>query len=249
MISKPIVEDRREQPYVGIRTQLPMGKMRTVIKQLLAEVSAWMKRRGIKPAGPPFTRFHVINMAATMDIEVGFPVANAVQGDDRVSAGLIPAGRYASLIYTGNGIKANGVLLEWAAAQGIQWDRWEVGAGDAFGARIETYLNNPGESPKPEKWKTEVAIRMADAEGKRQDAREAVTAKSNQRDQPESNLPAELAVPARRALAAAGCLRLEQVAKLTAEDVKRLHGIGPKALRQLRHALHAQGLSFADENR
>jgi hypothetical protein len=29
-------------------------------------------------------------------------------------------------------------------------------------------------------------------------------------------------------------------------EVERLHGVGPKALAQLRHALVANGLSFAD---
>ena len=33
--------------------------------------------------------------------------------------------------------------------------------------------------------------------------------------------------------------------KLREADVKRLHGIGPNALDQLRRALHAKGLSFA----
>jgi len=62
----------------------------------------------------------------------------------------------------------------------------------------------------------------------------------------ERDLPTELAKPAQRALAQAGYLRLEQLAKLSAADVGRLHGMGPKALEQLRRALAAKGLSFAD---
>ena len=62
----------------------------------------------------------------------------------------------------------------------------------------------------------------------------------------ESDLPIELAQPARRALVGAGYLRLELLTKLTEAEVKQLHGIGPKALDQLRRALRAKGLSFAD---
>ena len=65
--------------------------------------------------------------------------------------------------------------------------------------------------------------------------------------QQESDLPIELAKPAQRALYEAGYLRLEQLTRLSESEIKQLHGIGPNALKQLRHALEARGLSFADE--
>ena len=64
--------------------------------------------------------------------------------------------------------------------------------------------------------------------------------------QQESDLPIELAAPARRALVGAGYLRLEQLANRSEAEIKQLHGIGPNALKQLRSALSAKGLSFAD---
>jgi hypothetical protein len=70
--------------------------------------------------------------------------------------------------------------------------------------------------------------------------------KIKQHDQPASDLPIELAQPARRALAAAGIQRLEQLTKLRETEVKQLHGTGPHALAQLRRALGAKGLSFAN---
>ena len=57
------------------------------------------------------------------------------------------------------------------------------------------------------------------------------------------NLP-KLAAPARRALDAAGYYRLEQLAKVSEAEIAQLHGIGPNALKQLRRALAANGLSF-----
>ena len=65
--------------------------------------------------------------------------------------------------------------------------------------------------------------------------------------QQESDFPTVLSAPARRALAGAGYSRLEQLARLREAEIKRLHGIGPNALKQLRSALNAKGLSFADE--
>jgi len=49
-------------------------------------------------------------------------------------------------------------------------------------------------------------------------------------------------------LSGAGSDRLEQLAKFSAAEIAQLHGIGPNALQQLRRALAANGLSFADES-
>jgi hypothetical protein len=62
----------------------------------------------------------------------------------------------------------------------------------------------------------------------------------------ESDLPAELAKPARRALEGAGYLRLEQFTRLSEAEVLKLHGMGPKTIEQLRRALAAKGLAFAN---
>jgi hypothetical protein len=60
------------------------------------------------------------------------------------------------------------------------------------------------------------------------------------------DLPGGLAAPARRALADAGYTRIEQFTKLTESEVRQLHGMGPKAIEQIRLALAANGLSFSN---
>jgi effector-binding domain-containing protein len=166
MIGEPRLVDRDEQHYVGIRTQVPMRQFKKVIPQLLGEVFAWLGQHGVAPAGAPFFRYHVINMKSKMDIELGVPVVSAVSGDDRVTAAVLPAGRYAALVYTGvdNGINGNKALLDWGAEKGLVWDTYVAENGDGFGARFESYLTDPAEEPNPAKWDTEVAIRLADAQ-------------------------------------------------------------------------------------
>ena len=66
---------------------------------------------------------------------------------------------------------------------------------------------------------------------------------------PESDLPAELAAPARRALAGAGYTRLAQLSQVSEAELKQLHGIGPNALATLRRALASKGLAFAPEKK
>lgn len=164
MIKGPKIEDRAEQPTLGIRAQVPMSELPKVIPELTGQVFAWMDKNGLAPAGAPFIRYHVINMATKLDIEIGAPVARGASGDGRVEPGVLPAGRYAKLIYIGDYaglMDANAKLLEWGAKQGLKWDQSEVTAGDAFGARFESYLKDPMNEPDPTKYETEVAIRLA----------------------------------------------------------------------------------------
>jgi len=164
MITEPKVEERTEQPYVAIRTQVTMHELGTVIDPVVGELYAWLGQRGVAPVGPFFIRYRVINMEAQLDIELGFPVVSALSSDDRISTGVLPAGRYASLVYTGpyDGlVEANAALLDWGAEQGLMWDSWAAENGDRFGARLESYLTDPSTEPDPAKWDTEVAIRVA----------------------------------------------------------------------------------------
>ena len=62
------------------------------------------------------------------------------------------------------------------------------------------------------------------------------------------DLASGLARPAWQALAAAGYVTVEQLTQTTEGDLARMHGIGPKAIAQLRDAAAAAGLSFATEN-
>jgi len=68
-----------------------------------------------------------------------------------------------------------------------------------------------------------------------------------QSDQGGNDLPVGLSQPARRALIGAGYLRLEQLTEVSEDEIKQLHGMGPKAIGLLRHALETLGLSFANK--
>jgi len=60
----------------------------------------------------------------------------------------------------------------------------------------------------------------------------------------QDDFPEGLSGPARRALAGAGYVRLDQLAEVSEDEVSGLHGMGPKAMEQIRRALASSGLSF-----
>lgn len=67
-------------------------------------------------------------------------------------------------------------------------------------------------------------------------------------DEAASDFPKGVGNPARRALAGAGYTRLDQLTAAREGDLRKLHGMGPKALGILKQALADRGLSLADDS-
>ncbi len=70
---------------------------------------------------------------------------------------------------------------------------------------------------------------------------------SEPREELEHDFPKSIGRPATNALLAAGYTRLEQLTRVRAVDILKLHGVGPKAIRILSATLAEKGLSFADK--
>jgi hypothetical protein len=56
-----------------------------------------------------------------------------------------------------------------------------------------------------------------------------------------------IGAPATRALTSVGITRLSQLTDHRAEELLKLHGMGPRAIKILRQALADQGLSFRSD--
>lgn len=166
MLTEPRIVERSQQSYMGIRASVPMEGIAAFIDGSFPEVFARLEAEKVEPADAPFLRYNVIDMEGLLEIEVGVPVATALPDAGRVFAGVLPAGRYGSLTYTGpyeGLIDANEALQQWARDQGLEWAMRETDRGDAFDSRIEVYLTDPSTEPDPEKWETEVTYLLADA--------------------------------------------------------------------------------------
>ncbi|HET9970701.1 MAG TPA: AraC family transcriptional regulator, partial [Streptosporangiaceae bacterium] len=62
MLVAPEIETRTEQPYVALRARVPMSGIAAFAVRT-GEVFSWLGARGLTPAGPPFLKFNVIDMA------------------------------------------------------------------------------------------------------------------------------------------------------------------------------------------
>jgi len=137
----PIIEDRSEEHYVGIRTQTPFSGMFAALEPLQKELRKWASAEGL--SGIYILRFHVIDMRGLMDLEVGLKTASRVEGNKRVKPGVLPAGKYASLIYRGKGRAGHSALLNWIQSEGLSAGVETTPAGDHFASRYESFLTDP----------------------------------------------------------------------------------------------------------
>jgi DNA gyrase inhibitor GyrI len=161
----PEITQRAAQPYAGISAWVTMEAVGSVADRI-PEIFGWLAARGIVPAGPPFFRYHVVDMKRQLLVEAGVPVVSPVAEDHGdIHGGTLPAGRFAVMIHTGAPetlTSATSALLGWAEARGLAWDVSQTDASEKWGCRLEPYLTNPVEQPDTSKWQTELAFRLAD---------------------------------------------------------------------------------------
>lgn len=163
IINPPARAARQAVHYVAKPLSVTIAELGESVPSALDAVEAWLTRQGIVPSGPPLIRYRVIDMAAQMSVEIGWPVAELPEVDEPFVADTLPAGEYGSCVFRGadNGIAGNGALIDWGAANGIAWDRWDTPEGGAFASRFESMLTGPDDDPDPSQWDMEVAILIA----------------------------------------------------------------------------------------
>ena len=137
--------EKERQPVLSIRTRIPVERLPEALGNGYRSVYQYLSELGQPPQGPPFVAYYNMDMQ-DLDIEIGCPVGHDLPGKEDVQSGEIPAGKFATTLYTGPypGMPpAYQALTEWVQAQGYQ----------PTGVVYEHYLNDPGITP-PEELKT-----------------------------------------------------------------------------------------------
>jgi effector-binding domain-containing protein len=162
MVTQPKLENRQQQYYAAIRTQVPIPFGR-YLQPLWKKVNDWLKSQGINSPRPAIIRYLTTDMSKKLDIDVGFEMDQRIAGDERIIVDVLPSGQYATLLYTGpyrgKGIfKANVAMMEWAKANGIVWNTSSKNGVEWWNGRVERYLVDPAREPDTKKYQAEVAI-------------------------------------------------------------------------------------------
>jgi hypothetical protein len=148
---EPQVQERTAQPYLAIHAHVTTeAELRRAADRGFPELLGWLGEHGVEPAGPIFIRY----AADSDDIELGVPVAPGVSGDERVQAGALPAGRWATFVHVGPYRSETDPDLAAGHATLQAWmDAQELERGDY----VEHFILGPAEQPDFTRWQTELA--------------------------------------------------------------------------------------------
>ncbi len=161
---RPAVEHRARQPYVGITESVTLETF-DVVERRLAEVLAWLAAEGVEAAGPPFFRYHLIDMFRRLDVEAGVPVPAGAAAAGDVRLGVLPEGRYVTYTHIGppdTHIDVIAAVFDWAEGEGLVWDKTPTSEGDAWGCRLASVLSDIRTQGPGAGLTTEFAFRLAD---------------------------------------------------------------------------------------
>lgn len=133
------VQENLAQPALCIRKRVAVEELPETLGQAYSDILNYLNLLDEQPSGAPFVAYYNMEMS-DLDIEIGFPVAKALPGDEEILQSEIPAGRYASTVYTGPYEQmgsAYEALTHFVKGCGLK----------ASGVAYEFYLNDPTQTP------------------------------------------------------------------------------------------------------
>ena len=162
IIGPASIVEKPERSYLGIRFKTPFGGMFALITKALKEMRKWSKENSLPEDGPYFVRYYHCDMKDIMDVEVGLMTNSSHVGNGRIKPGSLPKGRYATLVYRGNGLRGNQALMKWATDHGVTFDPLVPDAVESYTCRYEAYLTDYRIESRKLLWDVELSIRIAD---------------------------------------------------------------------------------------
>jgi effector-binding domain-containing protein len=136
------IKEEQAQPVLSIRTRAAVQDLPNVIGESYGKIMQYMEKIGKHPAGAPFVAYYNMDMD-DLDLEIGFPVAEPLEGNDEINSSEIPAGKYVSTTYKGPyaGMeKPYTDMAKWIGERGYK----------PKGIAYEYYYNSPMEVPESE---------------------------------------------------------------------------------------------------
>lgn len=165
MLTLPEIVERPAQTYAYVNFTVPLNQMQKPADEGFPQVFKHLAGQGINPVGAAFYNYRRIDMAGTLDVEAGIAVDGPGQDGGNVHFGTLPAGRFATLTWSGHPdslMTVTGMLIGWLKEAQIALDVVEKPDGDHFACRLELYETDPAEVPDLNGWVTTLAFKLAD---------------------------------------------------------------------------------------
>jgi hypothetical protein len=165
MLTLPTQRRREPQPYVYISFTLPMSEMGKPAQEGFPALFDYLDRHGLTATGAAFYNYRRIDMARTLDVEAGIPVAGPAPEDGNVHFGTLPGGTFLGLEWHGHYddlMTVTGVMIGFAQHTQQQFDMHTDPDGDHFACRLEIYETDPDELPNPADWLTRLEFKLRD---------------------------------------------------------------------------------------
>lgn len=134
-ISDIAVLYQRKQPALSVRTRTKVEDLPMLIGSAYAKMAAYLKEKNEILADVPFVAYHNMDMQ-DLDVEIGFPVVNELEGEDEIKPSAIMEGKVVFCMYRGAYHLIEPVYMEMLAY--IEENKMEMG-----GCSYEYYYNGP----------------------------------------------------------------------------------------------------------
>lgn len=164
MLTLPKITERTAQACIYVPFTVTMNEMQRPANEGFPQIFAFIEQHRLKPVGEAFYNYRRIDMSSTLDVEAGIAVEVAGPDGAAVRNGILPAGRFVELSYTGHPdqlMTVTGMLIGWLRETGQKLDVDEKADGDHFACRLEIYESDPAEVPDMNDWVTTLAFKLA----------------------------------------------------------------------------------------
>jgi effector-binding domain-containing protein len=147
------VETIEAQHAAVVRGEAPMTELKGVFDRGFGESMRVISEQGATITDAPFG-YYPRMPGETVEVLVGFPVAEPITPDGDVTSFELPGGRAVVGLHVGD--------YESLASTYADLQTWAANEGLVLGVRMwETYLTDPSAEPDPSKWQTRITWMLA----------------------------------------------------------------------------------------
>jgi len=136
------IVDTEKQPVLSVQTTTSVANIPNVVGEVFGRVATHIAASGKEPLGPAFIAYHNMDME-NLQMEIGFPIDEEIEGKADIVLSYIPAGKKAVGFHKGS-YSELGPFYEkmgsWIAQKGYE----------PTGVMYEYYYNSPEEIPESE---------------------------------------------------------------------------------------------------